>query len=285
MRPPLLRPLTLEYQVTGRLDGVTPAPVFAIPPSPAAQVDDDQIIRTTVENLGLINLTGGGPNGGTADRLVKWLLIYGPVAPSLENNVAVAYQGVRQRNALTIPRRANGLWSRVTVMVPQGGQLLLDGLAASAFEPITVRLQVWQPQTVEEWTAMIQASCCVRDCVIERPETCRMLYGVYTTPNCARTITAIAGAPVAIARGATATVNVTGSGFSPDDEWRVFIEANDVEYDLLINNVTFNSVNSVDLDLAVQDDAPVGEYTVTVRPPLGSPRCTATFNGGVQVTL
>ena len=282
--PLLLRPLTLEYIVTGQLDGSTPAPAFDVPPSPDAPVDSDQILRQTVENLGLVNLTGGGPPGAFADRLIKWILIYGPNVPFADDTVAVAFDGVTQRVELEIPPAANGVYSRICVLVPQTGQLRLNGMMASATEPVVVRMGVWRPQTVKGLAAMLKACCCTAECVDAAGNPC-FAEGIYSDANCdSRSIDTVetgGGAPVVIARSAGDTAVVTGAGFTASDVWRVF----DGDQNLLINQVNFLSSNTVELVIAVQDDAPVGGYSVSVMPPAAGAQCTVIFPDGVEVTL
>lgn len=280
---PLLRPLTLQYLVTDRLDGVTPAPLFEVPPSPEATLNDDKMVEQTVERLGLLNLTGGGPAGQSSDRLIKWILIYGPRLPFDTDNIGVAFDGVLQDAPITIPAGANGLYTQC-LFLPQTAQLRLDGMAGSPSEPLVVRVAIWRPQTVQDWAAMLEACCCINACVDELGESC-FTRAIYSDEECeSRSITtvqAMGGGALVLARGASGVAEVTGTGFEATDVWKLFQGSSQ----LLIDSVTFNNPTSVDLAVSVPDDAPVGNYTASVGPPLAGPECIATFPIAVQVTL
>jgi hypothetical protein len=167
-----MRPLTLQYIVTGSLDGVTPAPQFAVPPRVGNTLGRDQVLTQEVENLGLVDLTGLlGNSGQLADRIIKWLLILGPNPRTNLRNVGIAFDGTFQQIELTIAAApVTGVFSQECIRVPQSGQLYLDGMDANPGDPVIVRLGIWQPQTRLELAAMIQACCCTAAALNEEGE-------------------------------------------------------------------------------------------------------------------
>ncbi len=169
----LLRPFTLEYRVSDRLDGVAPAPAYPVPPSPDAPVGTAQKLIFNVERLGLIDLTGRVGNvGGFAGRVVNALTLYGPSVPVTADNVGVAFNGIIQRTEIDIDPAANGVFSRSCIFIPQTAQLLVDGMNATPGNPVVVRVSIWQPNTQAELTAMLKSCCCVQDCVTSAGAPC-----------------------------------------------------------------------------------------------------------------
>lgn len=156
-----MRPLGLEYIVSGQLDGTTPAPEFGVPPTPGPYDPSSQILSFSVDNLGLIDLTGlPGGSGQLADRIVKWIIILGPNVPTNNRNVGVSFDGGTGQNDLEIGAAALGVYSRRCIRVPQTAALRLDGMAANPGDPVIVRMGIWMPQTKLELAAMIQSCCC-----------------------------------------------------------------------------------------------------------------------------
>ena len=64
---------TLQYLVSGSLDGVTPAPLFS-----EGVYSGENLLTFEVQNLGLIDLTLGRDVGQIADRLARWVYILSP---------------------------------------------------------------------------------------------------------------------------------------------------------------------------------------------------------------
>lgn len=161
-----MRPLGLQYIVTGTLDGTTPAPSYGVPPTPGAYDPSSQMLSFEVENLGLVDLTGlPGGSGALADRIVKWIIITGPNVPFNVRNVSVAFDGFAGNPDITIGAAALGVYSRECIRVPQTASLRLDGMAANPGDPVIVRMGVWMPQTRLELAAMVQACCCTATAV------------------------------------------------------------------------------------------------------------------------
>jgi len=156
-----MRPLGLEYIVTGSLDGVTAAPSYGVPPTPGPYDPSSQILSFEVENLGLVDLTGlPGGSGQLADRIVKWIIILGPNVPFNFRNVSVDFDAQGGPTAISIGVADLGVYSRMCILVPQTAALRFDGMAANPGEPVIVRMGVWMPQTRLELAAMVQACCC-----------------------------------------------------------------------------------------------------------------------------
>jgi hypothetical protein len=156
-----MRPLGLQYIVSGQLDGITPAPSFGVPPTRGPYDPDSQMLTFEVEDLGLVDLTGlAGGSGQLADRIVKWIIILGPSVPFNDRNIGVAFDDGIGQNDVEIGAAALGVYSRQCIRVPQTASLRLDGMAASPTEPVVVRMGVWMPQTKLELAAMIQSCCC-----------------------------------------------------------------------------------------------------------------------------
>lgn len=281
--PPFpLRPLCLEYRVTGALDGVTPAPAYAIPPSPDSPVvpPDNKIVQT-VENLGLLDLTGfPGRHGQIADRIVKWIIVYGPNVPFAADNIAVAFDGRREtRTALTIPAGANGIYNRNCIFVPQSAQLQLDGMAASATEPVVVRLQVWQPQTLNDLADMINSCCCLANTFDEFGEPA-FTTAIVSAERCARTIVSLVPNTAVQGAGAVA-IAVTGTGFTDGDLVRLIHTNGTTE--ITIDSVLINNSNSMTVTVEIPADQLQGAYDMTVAAAL-APQCSFTLDDAFTVT-
>jgi hypothetical protein len=271
-----LRPLALEFRVTGSLDGVTPSPEFAIPPaagSPVVPTENKVVIE--VDNLGLIDLTGlPDGRGQYANRIIKWLMIFGPNVPFSTDNVGISFDGVPEGTDLSIPPAANGIRSYVCLLVPQSGQLRVNGMAASATEPVVVRIGVWQPQSLLEYTEMIDACCCIA----EDPEL--FLQAFYTAENCARTLTSV-NPGVVIADGTQQQLTLGGTGFTDGDE--VAIISADGTATLPIASVTVVTQFQIIVQVVPPGTQALGNYDVTVSAALGGPSCSATLDDAVQV--
>lgn len=280
-----LQSVALEFHVTGSLDGSSVPDPFPVPPDPAAQglIDPSTgAIVIEVENLGLIDLAGGG-TGVSGDRLVRSLLIAGPnpVVVGVEATVGLAFDGIPAPNvALTIPAGANGIVSENCIYVPQTAMLQLVGLDASPGEPILVRLCLWLPRTVEEHGEMANLCCCRANTIDEEGEPFYTT-ALYVGAACSRTVTG--AAPPSVARGAGFTVvTLTGTNFT-DGDIVVFVHQDGLST-LPIDQV--NVVNSSTMLVRVDVNAavPVGDYDIIVAPPLAPARCQGIGEGLFTVT-
>ncbi len=271
MSAQLLRPIALEYRVSGSLDGVTPSPVVPFPPDSAAPLTDDQFILQNVTNLGLIDLTRGSQYAG---RVVKWIEILGPAVPTAADNVAVAFDGARQRIELQIPPAANGIYSRNCIFVPQTGELRLNGMSAAGGEPVIVRIGVYVLKKLGQLAEIQEACCCHAACLNDAEEPC-FVQALYSAAAAARSITDVD--PPSATRGASVTFVVTGTGFTPTDRFRIrqlgaqaTPESPVPIAQILIDSVTFLNSTTVELRVEIPLDQPLGEYDAVVSPQLAA---------------
>lgn len=282
--PPFpLRPIALEYVVRRGLDGTTPAPAWLVPPAAgAAIVGPDNKIVIEVDDLGLIDLTGfPGAHGQIADRFIKWILIYGPNTPFGSPNVSVAFDGTAERDELTIPAGANGIYSRNCIFVPQSGQLQVFGMRATLADPVIVRIGVWMPQTLLELTAMREACCCIGGLVDAEGEPV-FTTAIYTAAACERTITPPL-IPTSIGQGMDpGPIVINGSGFAEGD--LIALVHEDGIDTLEITTVVVNNPNQVSIAINNRADQTLGAYDLTIAAPLGGPACTATLAGAFTIT-
>ncbi len=282
-----MRPIVYEFRVFGRFDGASLAPAVLLPPDPASPVDADQFILQTIPgNLGLIDLTGGGPPGQFAGRFVKWIEIVGPRTASGTQNVGVAFDGVLQRTELEIPAAANGIYSENCIFVPQTAQLRLANMVATLAEPIVVRIAVWRPQTLAEVSAIIETCCCLRACINIFGQPC-FTRGIYASGPGERTVSS--AVPGTVARGASSLELITGTGFTATDVWAVVRRGDglpgspDVAEVLPITLVTNLSGVNTEITVFAPTSATPGTYDIVVAPDLG-PQYAATLVGGLTVT-
>lgn len=262
--------------MTGSLDGVTPSPEFAIPPAAGAPVvPTENKLVIEVENLGLIDLTGlPDGRGQYANRIIKWIMIYGPNVPFSTDNVGIAFDGISEGTDLSIPPAANGIRSYGCLLVPQSGQLRVRGMAASATEPVVVRLGVWQPQTLLEYTEMCAACCCIA----ANPDL--FAQAIYTPAACARTVTSVN--PDAIVAGAgQQQLTLGGTGFTDGDE--VAIISEDGTATIPINSITVVTENQMIVQVEPPASQQIAFYDITVSAALGGPTCSGTLEGVLQV--
>ena len=280
----LLRPIALEYRVSGSLDGVTPAPVVPFPPDPASPLTADQFILQNVVNLGLLDLTRGSQYAG---RVVKWIEIIGPNVPTTADNVGVAFSGVAQRTELTIPGAANGIYSRNCIFVPQTGQLRLNGMAAGV-DPVIVRVGIYVLKRLGQMAEIQEACCCHGECLNDANEPC-FVQALYSSAAAARAITNVN--PASGARGANVTIVVTGTGFTATDQFRVrqvgtpaTPESPTPISTIPIDSLTFINPTTVELRVEIPISQPLGLYDVVVSPALGAQAFTVGLADSFTVT-
>lgn len=285
-------PVALQFLVTGELDGTTPSPEFAIPPDPNAVLDpDSQAVLVgpldggihVVENLGLIDLTGGGSGNGRADRFVRSFTIVGPtpVGVGVTADIGLAFDGISDPNGrITIPTGSNGLDSLNCIFVPQSAQLQVRGLTATPGNPVLVMLLVWVPYTAEELARMAEVCCC-RAAAIDAEGEPFFTTALYLGANCTRTV--VSALPNSAARGVGPTaVVVGGTGFTDGDQIFFIHESGTGMINVITSAViTPNVINvAIDVDGAV----PLGDYNIVVAPPLAPPECQGIGEGLFTVT-
>lgn len=265
---PLLRPVVLEYLVSGRLDGVTQAPPFVQPP-PRPMAPQE------VEDLGLIDLTGEGSQGATAGRFVKWILIVGPNNPVNDNNVAIAFDGERQRVEAGIPPLANGLYSRNCIFVPQLAQLQLDGMVAGP-DPILVRIALWRPDSIPALAEIQNSCCCKAGCFDMFGNPC-FAQAIYSPAAGARTLSGVV--PGVVARGATVALTVSGTGFQPSDQFAIVLDGVPIR----INSTLFVNSTTFTVNVTAATDQLQGDYDLFITPQLGGKLYRAVLPSSITV--
>lgn len=281
-----LQAIALQFHVTDRLDGSTFPLPFALPPSTDAVLDPDSgAVIQTVERLGLIDLTGG-VTGGIADRIIRSILVVGPVAVGVGDNAVIqdAVDGIHDPlhtgGVLAIPVGANGISSLNCIFIPQTAQLQLDGLVATPGNPILVRICVWQPHTIEELAEMTQVCCCRANVFDEEGEPFYTT-AIYSTAACSRTVNT--AAPNSAARGSGLLVVTVGGANFADGDIVLFIHEDGLGT-IDITQITFVSPVSIQVTIDVDGAVPLGVYNVFVSPPLAPPQCGGLALGVFTVT-
>jgi hypothetical protein len=151
-----LQSITIEYVVSGALDGTTPAPRIVIDQSDddATPFDRDaQIYRVEVDNLGLID-PDLGMGGSIGARCVPFLWIdteeTGSAQASLDVVGIVGDEAKLQRQVADLSGKAGGYFEE-NFMVGQGAAVRVAGFTAGA-EPIVVRLTVNVPHGCSDFS-------------------------------------------------------------------------------------------------------------------------------------
>lgn len=282
--PNVLRPLVLEYRVAGSLDGVTPSEAVPLPPQIGSPVvpTENKVVIEVPGNLGLIDLTGlPGLQGQYADRIIKWLAIYGPNFPTTTDNVGVAFDGISEGTDLTIPPVANGIRSYNCLFVPQSAQLRVNGMAGSPGNPVVVRLGIWQPSSLLELNEMFQACCCL-DGAIDSLGQPFFTQAIFVAGACERTISS--SNPPTRAQGDGATmITLGGTNFTDSDVVAIVHQGGTALIE--ITNVIAVTEFQMIVQINVPADQQLGAYDITVAAPLGGPGCSATLDGGLTITV
>lgn len=147
--------VTIDYIVTGELDGVTPAP--EVTPGLTPVDPDNQIYQIATENLGVIDpdLGIGGSIGPRCLTLLGFL--FGGVIPTGGGAQLGAVFGddiLPLGQVLPFgPEPSAGTFG--PIFVPQGGVILVDGVQAGT-NPIVVRITVDVPTDPCELLALIE---------------------------------------------------------------------------------------------------------------------------------
>lgn len=274
----LLQTRCLEYQVTDRLDGVEPAPLYSTDPRSPLYVRPDAQGKLIFEvaRLGRVDLTGAS-EGATADRIVKWILLLAPVpAAVLQVNADIAFPvGPTDKQPLARPVGALGIYSRICIPIPQSGQLFLNNMRSDGVTPVLVRIGVSMPDIVSAYAEIGRACCCLGATLDElgQPFFTRAIYA-----DCSRTINDIDPNPVFQGDGEV-VLTLNGSGFTEGD--LVLIEDGDGN-PLTVVSIEFFGSDEIGVTVNVAADQPIGDYTVFVVPPLANAGCGGTITLTVQ---
>lgn len=148
-----LQTFTVEYRVSGLLDGVTPSP-----PLSAARVLSNGIYQFSVDNLGLIDPSYDGEVGSMGDRFMTDLIIKSPNAP-VGGLVAIVSDGLLYD---TVYQTTDALSQFVNcVPIPQGDRVSLDGFDAGVSPtPIVVRMQFRAASDNATYASLVNSCCC-----------------------------------------------------------------------------------------------------------------------------
>lgn len=150
---------TVEFQVPGLVDGVTPAPVFSFDPrSPNfKKADADGIVRFTAAQM--LALTGGNfgtfdPDFGTGGTFADRFL---PLIEVVSNGVAGAVRidivdddGLVVQQNLFAGAEAD-FYDRDTNFVPQGSDIAFSGYTATPTQPVVIRIGVVEWTDLEDY--------------------------------------------------------------------------------------------------------------------------------------
>lgn len=148
-----LQTFTVEYRVSGLLDGVTPSP-----PLSAARVLSNGIYQFSVDNLGLIDPSYDGEVGSMGDRFMTDLIIKSPSAP-VGGLVDIVSDGLPYD---TVYQPTDALSQFVNcVPIPQGDRVRLDGFDAGVSPtPIVVRMQFKAATDNATYASLVNSCCC-----------------------------------------------------------------------------------------------------------------------------
>lgn len=237
---------TLEYRVSGTVDGVTPSPVFSVDPlSPDfKEPDADGIYRFEVEELGYIDpdFDAGGSQG---DRFVRGVLVDGPNPSPFALIGVLAFfdneepQAVVPLEAIASLETGQFRLPKGCIFVPQGGVIGAVGLQGNgASDPVIIRISIDIPDSTTEYAEMLQACCCEsgqQECEpTEIADVSPSSFFPFQTPL---------------------TVTVTGSGFV-EGVTQLTVEG---QGSINIDNFVVNSPTEVQFDVL---SAQVGGYQV-----------------------
>jgi len=157
-----LQSLTVEYVVSGSLDGTTPAPPIVTDQGADDSTPFDpenQIYRVEVENLGLID-PDLGVGGSIGARCIPFLWIdttaLGAVGASVDVVGIVEDDAKLQTEVESLVGKAGGYLAD-GFMVPQGSAIRLSGFTAGA-EPIVVRVSILVPEGCLDFALSVLAS-------------------------------------------------------------------------------------------------------------------------------
>lgn len=157
--------LCLQYEVTGELDGVTPAPELAAPRS-TGDLNQMYRPREAVDKLGLIDpdFTPAGGATGIANRLITYLWISGAEPGDPGARVAVVdpedpNDPLLQEEIADLAGKTD-LYTRSGIFVGQASALQVRGLRPPPGGLLKVRLYVDLLDDPLTTATVLQALCC-----------------------------------------------------------------------------------------------------------------------------
>jgi hypothetical protein len=154
-----IQQITLQYHVTGALNGSTPAPPFTLDPGSSDYVapSENGVYEFDVSgNLGVLEVPF---YGGVADgyRMISAFWLSSGVA-----GAADAVLDIYDRNSEAFVTRIASLatsasFYRKGILIPQGTRLVVSGFAASAIRKV-IRYNILVPATNDDFAALQRAS-------------------------------------------------------------------------------------------------------------------------------
>jgi hypothetical protein len=167
-----LQMMTVEYEVPGLVDGVTPAPPLSFDPASDnyRAPDPDGIVRFSAAQM--LELTGGnfglfdpdfGVGGTFADRFVHMIQVRSQgggasaqisVVDARDPNLA------GQEEVLPASAEADFFTDRC-VFVPQGSAIAFFGFTATPGQPVVVRINVVAWGSLEDYAELLNQCCCM----------------------------------------------------------------------------------------------------------------------------
>jgi hypothetical protein len=267
-----LQTITLDFEVQGALDGLTPAPAFT--PDPVALAyrrpsSTNQIFPVIVEgDLGLIDPDYVGSNGSMGDRFLQRLEIQAAAPGIATASVSVvdargALVSIVELERIADLPAATLYYRDACVFFPQGSMLQISGFPAGA-NSHQVRVHFVGAESAEGEALLAQMCCCEEIAQIDPTIIC--------APP---TIDDVS--PVSVTAGTgLRTLVLTGSGFTATDVIIVTVTVPPDPTDL-VDPGSFVFVNSGQIQCEIDTNLTAGgaaEITVLHG---GDPDCTTVF--------
>jgi hypothetical protein len=167
----MLQMRTIEYQVPGLVDGVTPAPPVSFDPeSPLYKAPEpDGVVRFTADEI--TQLTGGnlglfdpdfGVGGTFADRFLHMIEVRtgGAGAAATISVVDARDPNLAGMEEILAPAAEADFYRDTCVFVPQGAALGLAGFNAVPGQPVVIRINVVAWGSMEDYAHLLEQCCC-----------------------------------------------------------------------------------------------------------------------------
>ena len=161
--------LTVEFRVTGDLDGVTPAPAVVLDPNDDDYNEPDSRGIHVVDvfgDLGLIDPDLGG-DAAMGDRCIPWIYLDTQGLGGAAGARIAVLDNVDRDNDVPVPRSqytafptggAPVFFTDNSTYVFQGSCLGIIGYSGAGVK--TIRLNIVAPHDAEEFAAILEACCC-----------------------------------------------------------------------------------------------------------------------------
>lgn len=163
--------MTVEFEVPGLVDGVTPAPALSFDPNSAdyKEPDDDGIVRFTADEM--VELTGGnfglfdpdfGVGGTFADRFLHLVEVRtgGGGAAAQISVVDAQDPDLAGQEQVLAPTAEADFYTDRCIFVPQGSGLAFFGFTATPTQSVVIRISVVAWGSVEDYAQLLSQCCC-----------------------------------------------------------------------------------------------------------------------------